>query len=95
MLTRDGTVKVGSESPTMNLIPATFAFTTRSQMGEKKIKESAAIIYSWKGLTLHASFQVGDFGISKSLATTLAQAMTRIGTPYYLSPEVRDNALCL
>ena len=32
--------------------------------------------------------KVGDFGISKSLASTLAQARTRIGTPYYLSPEI-------
>lgn len=32
--------------------------------------------------------KIGDFGISKSLAHTLAQARTRIGTPYYLSPEI-------
>jgi NIMA (never in mitosis gene a)-related kinase len=32
--------------------------------------------------------KVGDFGISKSLASTLANAVTRIGTPYYLSPEI-------
>ncbi len=32
--------------------------------------------------------KIGDFGISKSLAHTLAQARTRIGTPYNLSPEI-------
>jgi serine/threonine protein kinase len=32
--------------------------------------------------------KIGDFGISKSLERTLAQARTRIGTPYYLSPEI-------
>lgn len=32
--------------------------------------------------------QLGDFGISKSMAHTMANAITRIGTPYYLSPYV-------
>lgn len=32
--------------------------------------------------------KIGDFGISKSLDNTLANAQTRIGTPYYLSPEI-------
>lgn len=35
--------------------------------------------------------KVGDFGIAKSLAHTFAQAHTRIGTPYYLSPEICLN----
>jgi len=34
---------------------------------------------------------VGDFGISKSMAHTMANAITRIGTPYYLSPEICMN----
>lgn len=39
-------------------------------------------------LTANHTVKVGDFGISKSLDSTMAQALTRIGTPYYLSPEV-------
>ena len=32
--------------------------------------------------------RLADFGISKALENTLAQAQTFIGTPYYLSPEL-------
>lgn len=32
--------------------------------------------------------KLGDFGIAKVLASTMACARTQIGTPYYLSPEV-------
>lgn len=32
--------------------------------------------------------KMGDFGIAKILACTVAVAKTQIGTPYYLSPEV-------
>jgi NIMA (never in mitosis gene a)-related kinase len=38
-----------------------------------------------------ARLLLGDFGISKHLASTMAQAQTRIGTPYYLSPEICMN----
>lgn len=34
---------------------------------------------------------VGDFGIAKVLDGTMAMAMTVIGTPYYMSPEIYDN----
>lgn len=34
------------------------------------------------------SIRIGDFGIAKVLRNTNACAMTQIGTPYYLSPEV-------
>ena len=37
------------------------------------------------------SLRIGDFGISKHLNNTMAQALTRIGTPYYLSPEICMN----
>jgi len=39
-------------------------------------------------LTKTGSLKMGDFGIAKSMACTIAFAKTRIGTPYYLSPEV-------
>lgn len=32
--------------------------------------------------------KMGDFGIAKALACTIAVAKTQIGTPYYLSPEL-------
>ena len=32
--------------------------------------------------------KLGDFGISKVLQGTLEAAMTVVGTPYYMSPEV-------
>jgi len=39
-------------------------------------------------LSKSGSLKMGDFGISKVLANTMACAQTQIGTPYYLSPEV-------
>lgn len=35
--------------------------------------------------------KLGDFGISKVLQGTLEAAMTVIGTPYYMSPEIYQN----
>ena len=35
--------------------------------------------------------KIGDFGISKVLQGTLEAAMTVVGTPYYMSPEVYQN----
>eukprot|EP00639_Heterosigma_akashiwo_P006454 CAMPEP_0194560770 /NCGR_PEP_ID=MMETSP0292-20121207/1815_1 /TAXON_ID=39354 /ORGANISM="Heterosigma akashiwo, Strain CCMP2393" /LENGTH=270 /DNA_ID=CAMNT_0039409011 /DNA_START=81 /DNA_END=889 /DNA_ORIENTATION=+ len=32
--------------------------------------------------------KLGDFGITKVLDSTMAQAVTTIGTPYYFSPEI-------
>ncbi|CAL6051499.1 Kinase [Hexamita inflata] len=32
--------------------------------------------------------KLGDFGVSKVLQSTLEQAQTAVGTPYYLSPEI-------
>lgn len=39
-------------------------------------------------LTKSGALQMGDFGIAKELAWTIAVAKTQIGTPYYLSPEL-------
>jgi NIMA (never in mitosis gene a)-related kinase len=39
-------------------------------------------------LTKKGIVQIGDFGIAKVLAATLAKAKTVVGTPYYLSPEI-------
>ena len=42
-------------------------------------------------LTKNNMVKLGDFGISKTLEHTLANAKTIIGTPYYLSPEIILN----
>ena len=39
-------------------------------------------------LTGNNSVKLGDFGISKVLENTGSNAMTVVGTPYYMSPEV-------
>jgi NIMA (never in mitosis gene a)-related kinase len=39
-------------------------------------------------LTKAGIVKVGDFGIAKTLASSLDMARTQIGTPYYLSPEI-------
>jgi NIMA (never in mitosis gene a)-related kinase len=39
-------------------------------------------------LTAQRRAQVGDFGIARVLESTSAFAQTKIGTPYYLSPEI-------
>lgn len=42
-------------------------------------------------LTKSGIVKLGDFGISKTLNSTLDKAKTLIGTPYYLSPEIIMN----
>jgi len=39
-------------------------------------------------LTKKGIVKVGDFGIAKSLSSSMDMAKTQIGTPYYLSPEI-------
>ena len=39
-------------------------------------------------LTASGNLKIGDFGISKILDNSNIKAMTLVGTPYYLSPEV-------
>lgn len=40
---------------------------------------------------LNGNVKLGDFGIAKVLAHTMANAVTMVGTPYYLSPEIVQN----
>uniref|UniRef100_A0A7R9Z4D4 non-specific serine/threonine protein kinase n=1 Tax=Chlamydomonas euryale TaxID=1486919 RepID=A0A7R9Z4D4_9CHLO len=42
-------------------------------------------------LTKDGSIKLGDFGISRSLSSSLDLAQTIIGTPYYMSPEVMSS----
>ena len=39
-------------------------------------------------MTGNLTVKLGDFGISKVLENSNAAAMTVVGTPYYMSPEV-------
>jgi NIMA (never in mitosis gene a)-related kinase len=43
-------------------------------------------------LSGHGIAKLGDFGVAKSLASTVDLARTVIGTPYYLAPEVWNSA---
>lgn len=42
-------------------------------------------------VALDGKLKLGDFGVSKALADSNDVAMTQIGTPLYLSPEVCNN----
>ena len=42
-------------------------------------------------LTSNNIIKLGDFGIARVLDSTLEQAKTVVGTPYYMSPEVCEN----
>ena len=35
--------------------------------------------------------KLGDFGIARSLDSTLGHAQTVVGTPYYMSPEICES----
>merc|ERR1719265_2114946 len=57
----------------------------------RDIKTSNLFLVKGKGSSPSKAvwnLKVGDFGISKSLDSTVSYAQTQIGTPYYLAPEV-------
>jgi len=43
-------------------------------------------------LTKNGIVKLGDFGIAKVLDSTIENANTIVGTPYYLSPEIIQNS---
>ncbi|CAH8658158.1 unnamed protein product [Schistosoma rodhaini] len=69
-------------------------------IGKWLVQLILATVYMHKNKILHrdlktsniflknGNIKIGDFGISRSLATTEELATTFIGTPYYMSPEV-------
>lgn len=65
---------------------------TQICLGMKHIHDRKIIHRDLKGqnvfLTSKGIVQIGDFGIAKVLAATMAKAKTCVGTPYYLSPEI-------
>jgi NIMA (never in mitosis gene a)-related kinase len=65
---------------------------TQICLGMKHIHDRKIIHRDLKGqnvfLTKKGIVQIGDFGIAKVLAATMAKAKTVVGTPYYLSPEI-------
>lgn len=42
-------------------------------------------------MTKNGIIKLGDFGIAKVLSNTVEKAVTIVGTPYYLSPEIINN----
>ena len=42
-------------------------------------------------LTQNGKVKLGDFGIARCLDKTMEKALTVVGTPYYLSPEIINN----
>ena len=57
-----------------------------STLSECSDIKSQNIFVSSSGL-----LKLGDFGVSKVLASTMQLAATAVGTPYYLSPEICQN----
>eukprot|EP00347_Sterkiella_histriomuscorum_P017105 403350648 len=65
---------------------------TQICLGLKHIHDRKILHRDLKGqnifLTKSGIVKIGDFGIAKVLATTMQNARTVVGTPYYLSPEI-------
>lgn len=65
---------------------------TQAALALKHIHEKHVLHRDLKSQNLFLTgddrLRVGDFGIAKVLENTAAFAKTRIGTPYYLSPEI-------
>ena len=70
-------------------------FFTQICLGIKHIHDKKIIHRDLKGLniflTTEGVVQIGDFGIAKVLPATLANAITGIGTTYYISPEIVNS----
>jgi len=65
---------------------------TQICLGLKHIHDRKILHRDLKGqnifMTSKGIIKIGDFGIAKVLASTMQNARTVVGTPYYLSPEI-------
>eukprot|EP00928_Gymnodinium_smaydae_P035865 TRINITY_DN2515_c0_g1_i1.p1 TRINITY_DN2515_c0_g1~~TRINITY_DN2515_c0_g1_i1.p1 ORF type:complete len:1032 (-),score=281.11 TRINITY_DN2515_c0_g1_i1:56-2791(-) len=67
-------------------------WTTQASMALKYLHDKKVLHRDLKPsnlfLTATGDLRMGDFGIAKVLDSTAAQAVSFVGTPYYISPEV-------
>eukprot|EP00927_Polykrikos_kofoidii_P038724 TRINITY_DN33146_c0_g1_i1.p1 TRINITY_DN33146_c0_g1~~TRINITY_DN33146_c0_g1_i1.p1 ORF type:complete len:362 (-),score=56.99 TRINITY_DN33146_c0_g1_i1:220-1305(-) len=72
--------------------PQILRWFTQASLALKHIHEKHVLHRDLKSqnlfITAGGRLRIGDFGIAKVLDNTGAFAKTRIGTPYYLSPEI-------
>ncbi|RLN45443.1 hypothetical protein BBJ28_00006631 [Nothophytophthora sp. Chile5] len=95
---------LGSESQGQSPVDAAAGYFPINQVLDWFVQMAMAIKYLHTQRVLHRDLKtsniflttenvvkLGDFGIAKTLDSTLDQAKTVVGTPYYMSPEVCES----